>query len=109
MGHEALRAWVEGGDLVAAVGGPAGACATVARALLVAGSKSFTHTVIALERYQPLLEHLLQEAGGEVCTLTSLVVLDWSRIRVQADEVCSLKLHCCNCCVVEVCTLKSHS
>lgn len=86
VGHEALRAWIEGGDLVAAVGGPAGACATVARALLVAGSKSFTHTVIALERYQPLLEHLLQEAGAEVCTLTSPCVLFLFLISVFGNE-----------------------
>ncbi len=37
------------------------------RGLLVAGSKSFTHTLVALERYQALLQTLLELAGPQVC------------------------------------------
>lgn len=57
---------MEDGDLVGALGGPVGAVACVARAIFVAGGKSFTHTVIALERYLPLLQHFLETAGSEV-------------------------------------------
>lgn len=63
--HDSLKHWMEDGELVDALGGPAGAVACVARAILVAGGKSFTHTVIALERYIPLLQHFLEAAGPE--------------------------------------------
>lgn len=35
------------------------------RALLAAGSKTYTHTCVMLERYSPLLQPLLEEAGHE--------------------------------------------
>ena len=38
----------------------------VLRALLVAGSKSFTHMITALERYDELLMRLLADAGAAV-------------------------------------------
>lgn len=63
---EDVIAWFEGGDLVDRLGGPAAACAAATRGLLVAGGKSFTHTLVALERYQGLLHTLLERAGTEV-------------------------------------------
>ena len=39
----------------------------VLRALLVAGAKSFTHMITALERYCLVLQTLLAQAGAEVC------------------------------------------
>jgi MIF4G like len=50
------------GDL----GGARGVLAAVFRALLTAGSKSFTHMITAIERYEALLRLLLQETGPEV-------------------------------------------
>ena len=35
--------------------------------LLTAGSKSFTHMLLALERYDDLLIHLLDDAKDEAC------------------------------------------
>lgn len=61
-----LLAWAEEPALAAELGGPAGVAACVLRALLVAGAKSFTHMLIALERYQAALVLLLAAAGPEV-------------------------------------------
>lgn len=64
---EDMAAYLEDGDLVERLGGPAAACATGLRGLLVAGGKSFTHTLVALERYLRVLQSLLAKAGAEVC------------------------------------------
>jgi hypothetical protein len=64
---EDMAAYLEDGDLTERLGGPAAACATGLRGLLVAGGKSFTHTLVALERYLRVLQSLLAKAGAEVC------------------------------------------
>ena len=63
---EDVAAWLEDGDLLTRLGGAAEACAAAARGLLTAGAKSFTHTLVALERYQAVLQSLLTRAGPEV-------------------------------------------
>ncbi len=60
-----LLAWARGPGLAAELGDAAGAAAALLRALLVAGAKSFTHMLIALERYHDALAPLLAEAGPE--------------------------------------------
>jgi hypothetical protein len=64
---EDVAAYLEDGDLTERLGGPAAACATGLRGLLVAGGRSFTHTLVALERYLRVLQSLLAKAGAEVC------------------------------------------
>ncbi len=46
--------------------GPLGVLRMMCRCLLVAGSKSFTHMVVALERYHGPLAVLVQQLGLEV-------------------------------------------
>ena len=62
--EEVLR-WVSEGGLQEELGGGCGVLAMVLRTLLVAGAKSFTHTLIALERYSEALTALLARAGDE--------------------------------------------
>lgn len=74
-----VRAWVEGTgptpgpNLREELGGAAGVLRAITNALLVAGSKSFTHMITALERYLPTLESLLAEAGPAVSLLLGRV------------------------------------
>lgn len=62
---EEVRAWVEEQALSQQLGGVPGVLRALVRGLLVAGSKSFTHMLIALERYEALLTPLLAEAGDQ--------------------------------------------
>jgi hypothetical protein len=63
---EGVLAWVEEERLRGELGGSVGVLRMMLRALLVAGAKSFTHMITALERYSTALHTLLQEAGPEV-------------------------------------------
>lgn len=58
--------WIAAKDLEEQLGGKVGVLRMVVRGLLVAGSKSFTHMLIALERYDSLLTSLLEDAGERV-------------------------------------------
>ncbi len=65
-----LQAWLDeqdaGGTLSEELGGALGVLRALGRAILVAGSKSYTHMVIALERYYPLLVSHAGPLGREV-------------------------------------------
>ena len=64
---EGVLAWIGEQGLEGELGGPGGVLSMVLRALLVAGAKSFTHMITALERYCLVLQTLLAQAGAEVC------------------------------------------
>ena len=63
---EGVLAWIGKQGLEGELGGPRGVLSMVLRALLVAGAKSFTHMITALERYCLVLQTLLAQAGAEV-------------------------------------------
>lgn len=60
-----ISQWIEQNGLEEELSGPVGVLGMVVRTLLVAGSKSFTHTLIILERYSELLHELLSKGGEE--------------------------------------------
>ena len=64
---EGILAWVAEQSLEAELGGGQGVLRMVLRALLVAGAKSFTHMITALERYCHVLQTLLAQTGPQVC------------------------------------------
>ena len=64
---EGILAWVAEQNLEAELGGSQGVLRMVLRALLVAGAKSFTHMITALERYCHVLQTLLAQTGPQVC------------------------------------------
>ena len=64
---EGILAWVAEQNLDAELGGSQGVLRMVLRALLVAGAKSFTHMITALERYCLVLQTLLAQTGPQVC------------------------------------------
>jgi nuclear cap-binding protein subunit 1 len=66
LGAEGVLAWADEQGLAGELGGPAHVAAMALRALLVAGAKSFTHMITALERYHGLLAGLLAAAGPAV-------------------------------------------
>ena len=63
---EGILAWIAEQGLEGELGGPQGVLRMVLRALLVAGSKSFTHMITALERYCLILQTLLAQTGPQV-------------------------------------------
>ena len=63
---EQLDAWVADNAMEAARGGGLGAARAMARCLLVAGSKSFTHMLILFERYYGPLKARMDTLGIEV-------------------------------------------
>jgi hypothetical protein len=86
-----LLAWARGPGPAAELGGAAGAAAALLRALLVAGAKSFTHMLIALERYHDALAPLLAEAGPEARPATpracrAVTAAPVPRLSVQGRE-----------------------
>lgn len=62
--------WVEEERLREELGGGLGVLRMLLRGYLVAGAKSFTHMITALERYCTTLHPLLHETGHKVCTTT---------------------------------------
>ena len=64
---EGILAWVAEQSLEGELGGAQGVLRMVLRALLVAGAKSFTHMITALERYCLVLQTLLAQTGPQVC------------------------------------------
>ena len=73
---EGVLAWVAEQGLAGELGGAVGVLVMAFRALLVAGAKSFTHMITALERYHGLLADLLAAAGPEV-RANLILGLDW--------------------------------
>lgn len=63
---EELLEWVRTSTMEEELLGKVGVLRAAMRGLMVAGSKSFTHMLIALERYDSLLTALLQDAGERV-------------------------------------------
>ncbi|GAB4821122.1 hypothetical protein N2152v2_008168 [Parachlorella kessleri] len=96
---EDLDAWIVAQDPAATLGasGALGVLRMLARALLVAGAKSYTHMVIALERYYGPLAARVQEAGleGEVA-LVDVACAVWRRSPQRAamavDRLMTLRL-----------------
>ena len=64
---EGILAWIEEHDLSAELESDQGLLRMVLRTLLVAGAKSFTHMITALERYCHVMQTLLAQAGPQVC------------------------------------------
>ena len=62
---EGVLEWVEEERLREELGGSVGVLRMMLRGYLVAGAKSFTHMITALERYCATLQALLQETGQE--------------------------------------------
>ncbi|CAG9466820.1 unnamed protein product [Pedinophyceae sp. YPF-701] len=60
---EEVKAWVEAEGVLQDVGGVSALVGVVARAVLLAGAKSFAHTLAMLERYTEVLEGLIMNAG----------------------------------------------
>lgn len=63
---EGILAWLAEQDLGAELGGSEGVLRMLLRVLLVAGAKSFTHMITALERYSLVLQTLLAQTGPQV-------------------------------------------
>ena len=63
---EGVLAWIAEQDVGAELGGSEGVLRMVLRVLLVAGAKSFTHMITALERYCLVLQTLLAQTGPQV-------------------------------------------
>ena len=62
---EQLDEWMKEHSLEAVLGGRIQLCKMLLRALLVAGQKTYSHMIIALERYYGPLASLVQEGGHE--------------------------------------------
>ncbi len=62
---EGVLEWVEEEQLRQELGGGLGVLRMLLRGYLVAGAKSFTHMITALERYCTTLQALLHETGHE--------------------------------------------
>ena len=63
---EQVLQWAEDKKLEVELAGKIGFLKVALRGLLIAGAKSFTHMVIALERYDDLLTNLLSQTREEV-------------------------------------------
>lgn len=92
-----LEAWVAEQKLAEQLGGDLGVLRMLARCLLVAGAKSYTHMSVALERYYGPLERLAKATGveGEVALVETAVAV-WARNPQRAamavDRLMGLRL-----------------
>lgn len=92
--EEAL-AWLEAESISDELGGRCGALRAILRGLMTAGSKSFTHMLIALERYDTVLTTLLKDAGQQASMHSSLhPVPSEHRPPLDPQTTCSV-LPCC--------------
>lgn len=66
-----VEAFLAGDKVAEHLGGPLAVLRMVARAVLVASSKTYTHLVVVLERYHGLLAHLLEGLGIEVGSVSN--------------------------------------
>lgn len=74
--------WIENSEIEKELGSKVGVLRAIVVGLLTAGSKSFTHMLIALERYDNLLNSLVEATGHEVnfcCHIKFVLCLVWSR------------------------------
>ena len=92
---EGVLAWIGEQGLEAELGGPKGVLSMVLRALLVAGAKSFTHMITALERYCLVLQTLLAQTGAEVCWLEHLSA---TVLKLKLLALMRAWLQCCSAC-----------
>ncbi|CAL8461756.1 g1287 [Coccomyxa elongata] len=85
---EGVLEWVEEERLREELGGSVGVLRMMLRGYLVAGAKSFTHMITALERYCATLQALLQETGheGEVA-LVDVTARVWANAPQRAAQV----------------------
>lgn len=94
---EELDAWMTEKGLEAALGGKIGVMKMLARCVLVAGSKSYTHMIIALERYYGPLAVLSKACGTEgQVALVDTVITTWGanpqRALMAVDRMMILRL-----------------
>jgi nuclear cap-binding protein subunit 1 len=80
---EGILAWISEQGLQAELGGQQGVLRMVLRALLVAGAKSFTHMITALERYCLVLQTLLAETGPQVLPSSSFSHMVCPAVRLR--------------------------
>jgi len=80
-----LLAWLAAQGAREALGGPLGALRALARALLHAGAKSFTHTHVAFERHAPALAALAAELPGDGAAAAAAAALLDAAAAVWAD------------------------
>lgn len=66
---EEVFQWAKDKKLEDELDGKLGFLRIALRGLLIAGSKSFTHMLIALERYDDLLTNLLSQTGEQVSNI----------------------------------------
>lgn len=94
---EELDAWMAEQKLEEVLGGKLGILRMLARCLLVAGAKSYTHMIIALERYYGPLALLCKECGpnGQIALVETAADV-WSknpqRAVMAVDRMMSLRL-----------------
>lgn len=69
---EELLKWFSENKVEEEVDGKVGLLRISLRGLLAAGSKSFTHMLIALERYDDLLSQLLAGTGEQVSSILAV-------------------------------------
>ncbi|KAK9820118.1 hypothetical protein WJX72_006327 [[Myrmecia] bisecta] len=94
---EGMLQWIDDQKLREELGGDVGLLRMVGRTLMVAGAKSFTHMITALERYYDLLTPLLVQTGleGEVA-LIDVAAQVWRKAPQRAgmaiDRLMALRL-----------------
>ena len=94
---EDLDEWIASSDLETKLGGKIGVLRMLARCLLVAGAKSYTHMIIALERYYGPLAILVESTGleGQVA-LVAVAAKTWAlnpqRTVMAVDRLMTLRL-----------------
>lgn len=92
-----MEAWIAENNLEEILGGKVNVLKMLARCLLVAGAKSYSHMIIALERYHNILSNLISETKyeGEEALL-KVVVTVWNknpqRCIMAVDRLTTLRL-----------------
>jgi len=94
---EQLDDWMKQHSIEAVLGGRIQLCKMLLRALLVAGQKTYSHMIIALERYYGPLAALVQEGGQEAQTACMDTIWQvWSqniqRASMVIDRMMTLRL-----------------
>lgn len=75
-----MTTWITQNDLLSVLGSQVGVLRVLLKCLLVAGAKSYTHMIIALERYIELLSSLTNETGlpGQLACI-EIILETWGR------------------------------
>ena len=92
-----LKAWASENDLETILGGKVKLLQMFLRCLLVAGAKSYTHMIIALERYRTILDDLVSETqikgqSGMMATVVTVWASNPQRICMAVDRLTTLRL-----------------